>query len=85
MSSLNQLKTMDNPEIKRWLKKAEKVGHGVLVMALLGADQAVLEAVLRNEPKRDRGRLKEIIDKFRGISGLSKEIERDMGKLESLF
>ena len=85
MSSLSELKTMTDSEIRIWLKKAEKLGTGVVVMALLGADEQTLQCVVRNVPKKERSRLIEIVEKFKNIGGMRGEIEKETKKLEALF
>lgn len=85
MASLSELTTMTDPEIKRWLKKAEKLGTGTLVMALLGADELTLQSVVRNVPKKERSRLVEIVEKFRNVGGMREEVENETRKLEALF
>jgi len=85
LASLSELTTMTDPEIKRWLKKAEKLGTGTLVMALLGADELTLQSVVRNVPKKERSRLVEIVEKFRNVGGMREEVENETRKLEALF
>jgi flagellar motor switch protein FliG len=85
MPSLNKLKTLKDAEIQHWLTKVEKTGVDVLVKALLGADEAILERVLRNMSEAAGKKLSEKVGKARALELSTAEVEYNAKRLEVLF
>ena len=85
MATLNRLKSLKDAEIQHWLQKVEKAGVDVLVKALLGADEAVLERVLRNMSETAGSKLAEKIAKAKSLDLSAAEIDYNTKKLEQLF
>ena len=85
MTSLNQLKKMNDKEIQTWLKKVDEANVISLVIALLDAEPTVVECVTRNMSRTAAAQLKLKIDQYKTREIGEAAIRKNAAELEKLF
>jgi flagellar motor switch protein FliG len=85
MTTLSRLKAMKDPEIQEWLKKVGRENVPLLVQALLGADEEVMNSVLRNLSEKASSYLKDDLKNYQTKYISEETIRASAVKLEKMF